>query len=95
MFKIRTSPFGHTKWGKMYKERLIDCNQEFKRMELNARQQHDYYQNLIDAGCEEVTAKRCIELLEEIARHNARQPKADRLPGLLLLQNQKGKYSGG
>ena len=34
-------------------------------MELNARQQHDYYQNLIDAGCEEATAKRCMELLEE------------------------------
>lgn len=33
-------------------------------MNLDMRQQREYRQNLIDAGCEENTAKRCIELIQ-------------------------------
>lgn len=33
-------------------------------MNLDARQKNEYRQNLIDAGCEEDTATRCIELIQ-------------------------------
>lgn len=33
-------------------------------MNLDIRQQRDYRQNLIDASCNESTAKHCIELLQ-------------------------------
>lgn len=33
-------------------------------MNLDARQKNEYRQNLIDAGCEEDTAIRCIELIQ-------------------------------